>query len=141
MGKDIPRIDTHWCTYCKKNPVKYILDLSEDVVCSRCKHVKYAQGSIFLNICSTLCDGLYWSIDTYLTHKSNPHPKFMFCLEKDECNMCGQRDHPRALFSGIRKNVVKPPHVSVRQAPRSDIPGLTSQVTQPHGRIPGITYR
>jgi len=88
------------CQTCKKNPIRYKLYLDEDVKCPHCKHIKYTKKSEKLFLCSTTCPGLYWWPVEYLTPKNTKDTKVIYCLEKDECNKCGKRDFPEALFVG-----------------------------------------
>src|ERR1700685_3727755 len=88
------------CQCCEIENVRYKLALDNQIKCPHCQYIKYNKKDLRLNLCSTQCKSLYWSPVEYLTPKGSKDVKVIYCLEKDECNNCGLRDFPGALFVG-----------------------------------------
>jgi hypothetical protein len=99
--------DNDACECCKRNYTRYKLMLDDDVYCNKCDHLKYEKGKK-LNICSTLCpkftkiNGFGWVVEKYLTPKTSIHTRLTYILQKDTCTNCGDREYPKATFSGKR---------------------------------------
>lgn len=91
------------CNCCQK-PAAYFLSNTHQLKCCRCKNIKYKIGDIKLNLCDLQCDNLYWTLEKEIS--SDPaNMKVVYCLEKDECDHCGQRDWPSVTFSGTSTKI------------------------------------
>lgn len=96
--------NTNLCKYCKNAPIKYRLVLQHDVFCPYCNYLKYKKDKTTMMLCNPDCEGLYWIRDEYLTAKNAKYIEVSYGLEKDECNKCGRRDYPGAIFAGLNEN-------------------------------------
>ena len=88
------------CETCSSKPARYQLTLTENVYCPHCNYLKYKAGKETMTICDLHCP--YWTPDNCKYDSINKKIEVTYCMEKDECNNCGQRDFPEALFKGSK---------------------------------------
>jgi hypothetical protein len=76
---------------------QYLLFIQEIIECSHCEAPLYTKD-FQLAICGKKCKALYWHIDEWKVTGNNVEADIF--MEDSECDHCGQRNDPNAIFRG-----------------------------------------